>query len=244
MSKELLDGGRSRRGRPQAPRRAAGATLAARVAAALREDIIAGRIRQGVKIAEQTMADRLGVSRVPVREATILLEREGLLVRAATGRRRVRVLDAHDLVEVAELRLSIEPRLAAFAADRHSPADAAAIDRNIAELCRATTPSRVALLDAEFHDLVAAASHQSRFASVWQLMRGQFLLLIALMQQHATQSVQDTRDSTVANHRALWAHIRARDAAAAAACAEQAAAELLARARAFVPSPARRPADN
>lgn len=223
--------------------RRAASTLAVQVATALREEIIAGIVPSGAKIAEQATADRLGVSRVPVREATILLEREGLIVRTATGRRRVRALAGHELVEIAELRLAIEPRLALLAAERHSPADAAAIERNIAELRQATTAARIAVLDAEFHDLVARASHHARFADVWHMTRGQMLLLIAALQHHDPHAVLEIRDSTVENHRRLWAHIRDRDAAAAAAYVERNDADLLNHARAFARSTAPRPTD-
>lgn len=213
--------------------RRAGHTLAARIAATLREEIIAGRIAPGAKIVEQPTAVRLGVSRVPIREATIILEREGLLVRSETGRRRVRSLDAADLVEIAELRLLIEPRLAALAAERHTRADAAAIERNLAALATADSATRIALLDSAFHDLVAAAAHQSRLAAVWEMNRGQMLLLIAAMQRHALQVMPQVREHTVENHRGLWELIQARDAKAAAAYIERCGADLLDRTRAI-----------
>lgn len=221
----------------------AGRTLAARIAATLREEIIAGRIAAGEKIVEQQTAVRLGVSRVPVREATILLEREGLLVRSETGRRRVRGLAAADLVEIAELRLLIEPRLAALAAERHTAADAAAIERNLAALAAAETGTRIALLDAAFHDLVAAAAHHSRLASVWEMNRGQMLLLIAAMQRHAPQLTPRVREGTVSNHRGLWELILARDAKAAATYIERCAADLLERTRALAPALAVQPTE-
>lgn len=236
MTNDLLKEKRPRRARSAGARTASCTTLAERVATALREEIIAGRIATDAKIVERAMADRLGVSRVPVREATLLLEREGLLVRSATGRRRVRVLDDHDLLEIAELRLLIEPRLAALAAERHDPADAAAIDRNISELCRATTASRIAVLDAGFHDLVATASHHRRFADMWQVARGQMLLLIATVQRIVPQTLQENRESTVENHRRLWALIRDRDAAAAAAYVERSDGALLTHVRTIVRS--------
>lgn len=236
MTNDMLKEKRPRRARSAGTRIAPCTTLADRVVKALREEIIAGRIAADEKIAEQAMADRLGVSRVPVREATLLLEREGLLVRSATGRRRVRVLDDHDLLEIAELRMLIEPRLAALAAERHHPADAAAIDRNIAELCRATTASRIAVLDAEFHDLVAAASHHRCLADMWQMTRGQMLLLIAAVQRTFPQTLQENRESTVENHRRLWALIRDRDAAAAAAYVERSDGALLTHVRAIARS--------
>lgn len=213
---------------------AAANTLAARVATILREEIIAGRIASGEKIVEQATALRLGVSRVPIREATILLEREGLLVRSPTGRRRVRTLEPRDLVEIAELRLLIEPRLAALAAERHTAADVAAIERNMADLATAETEARIAVLDDEFHDLIAVAAHHARLAYLWEMTRGQMLLLIAALQRREPLSVREMRQGTVANHRSLWALIQSRDAVGAARKAEETDRDVLALARAKV----------
>lgn len=225
---------RSRRAGKRSAGRREASTLAARVATILREEIVAGRIGPGEKIVEQTTAGRLGVSRVPIREATILLEREGLLVRSPTGRRRVRTLEPRDLVEIAELRLLIEPRLAALAAERHTAADAAAIERNLADLAMAETESRIAILDEEFHDLIAVAAHHSRLAYLWEMTRGQLLLLIAALQRREPTSVREMRQRTVTNHGNLWARIQSRDAVGAAREAEETDRIVLALARAKV----------
>ena len=52
----------------------------------LRADILSGAAEPGSLLAESAVAQRLGVSRVPVREALFSLEREGLVEFSATGR--------------------------------------------------------------------------------------------------------------------------------------------------------------
>src|SRR5262245_32598413 len=83
-------------------------TLAAIVVARLREEIIAGELSGGEMVAEIPTANRLGVSRVPVREAISVLEREGLLVSEKRGRSSVRLLSPRDMEEISEARMLLE----------------------------------------------------------------------------------------------------------------------------------------
>lgn len=173
---------------------------------------MAGTLAAGARIAEQATAERLGVSRVPVREATIALERDALLVRSPTGRLRVATLTERDMAEILEVRRFIEPEVVRLAAERHRPDDIAALERNLAGLRAARDLARVSLCDAEFHDLVASASHQPRLIQVWDLLRGQFLLWIACSQRRLERTAEDLRRTTLAHHSAIVSLIRARDA--------------------------------
>ncbi|WFR85191.1 GntR family transcriptional regulator [Arthrobacter sp. Y-9] len=85
---------------------------------ALREDIISWRLAPGTVLAEVEQAERLGVSRTPVREALSRLTAEGLAV--AERRRGVVVaeLSVADLDQLFELRETLESRAAALAATR------------------------------------------------------------------------------------------------------------------------------
>ncbi|MFN0075540.1 MAG: GntR family transcriptional regulator [Prosthecobacter sp.] len=64
------------------------ASLSDSAAAQLRQEILSGLVAPGHFLAESAVAKRLGVSRVPVREALLALEREGLVEFSATGRWR------------------------------------------------------------------------------------------------------------------------------------------------------------
>jgi len=172
---------------------------------------VAGTLAAGARIAEQATAERLGVSRVPVREATIALERDALLVRSPTGRLRVATLTERDMAEILEVRRFIEPEVVRLAAERHRPDDIAALERNLAGLRAARDLARVSLCDAEFHDLVASASHQPRLIQVWDLLRGQFLLWIACSQRRLERTAEDLRRTTLAHHSAIVSLIRSRD---------------------------------
>jgi DNA-binding GntR family transcriptional regulator len=199
-------------GRPIGGDSARSRSIAKRVARMLEQQIVAGTLPGGTKIAEQATAERLGVSRVPVREALVELERVGLVVRSATGRLRVQSLTERDMTEILEVRRLVESAVLRAAAERHLPQDLEPLERNLTGLAVAPDLARISLLDAEFHDLVAAASHQPRLIQVWELLRGQFLLWIAVSQRGLGRTAEDIRRTTLAHHSAMLALIRSRDA--------------------------------
>ncbi|MEY4749576.1 MAG: hypothetical protein RIQ60_1790 [Pseudomonadota bacterium] len=84
----------------------------------LRELILAGEIPPGQRLLELTLAERLGVSRTPVRTALVRLEQEGLLDSLPAGGYRVRQFSDHDLRDAIELRGTVEGLAARLAAER------------------------------------------------------------------------------------------------------------------------------
>ena len=103
----------------------------------LRQEILDGEISPGHLLAESAVAQRLGVSRVPVREALFTLEREGLVEFSDTGRAYVKDLTPHDFEELYVLRLALEPVAARLAAPGLR-ADCSRLEKNI----KATSKAR------------------------------------------------------------------------------------------------------
>lgn len=202
-------------------RKAETRTLSHQVAATLREEIIAGSLPPGSMIAEIPTAKRLGVSRLPVREAALMLEREGLLLLEGRGRRRVRFLTARDLDEILDIRLLLETKLTALAAASRTPSDLEALEKNLRRLASARKLSHVSLLDIEFHDLIAAAARHTRLTHMWQVMRGQIQLFTAALQRCQQTAAIAVREATAGGHREILDCIAALDAQAAAACVER-----------------------
>ena len=85
-------------------------------ASLLRAEILNGTSEPGALLAESAVAKRLGVSRVPVREALFALEREGLVEFSPTGRAFVKALTPQDFEELYVLRLALEPLASRLAA--------------------------------------------------------------------------------------------------------------------------------
>ncbi len=196
-------------------------TLADTVAAQLREEIVGGQLAPGSMIAEIPTAERLGVSRVPVREATLVLERDGLLVFEARGRCRVRTLTARDFNEIYSVRLLLEVEAFKLAARNHTDADLTRMEANINLMARARSLARVTLLDIEFHDLILEAGRQTRLQHLWRVMRGQIQLFTATLQREYNQATSTTSESTVASHFEALRIIKSRDEQAAENCARK-----------------------
>ena len=101
----------------------AGHTLSDKVEAVLRQQIIGGERRPGVRLNEVEIAGELDVSRGPVREAMQRLARDGL-VRVESHRGAfVRELHVGEVRALFEVRTSLECRAAALAAERASVED-------------------------------------------------------------------------------------------------------------------------
>ena len=97
------------------------------------------RLRGGVPIVEAKLAEALGLSRTPLREALQRLEGEGLVVKAANRSFMVRSVDLAEYLQSLKVREILEAEAAALALDRVQPSRIAAARREIAELMTATT---------------------------------------------------------------------------------------------------------
>lgn len=81
---------------------------AAEIAQSLRNDIIEGTLSEGMELRQQQLAERFGVSRMPVREALRHLEAEGLVIFQPNKSARVSPLSVSDLQEIYEMRIAAE----------------------------------------------------------------------------------------------------------------------------------------
>ena len=151
-------------------------SLAEDVVDRLRKMIVRGKFDGGQHLSEAVLAETFEVSRGPIREAFVALEREGLLKLERHRGARVTVLSQPDIDEIYTLRTSLErlavERAARFATDE----DFTAMDEAVDELRRAVKAGdvhRVVDLDVRFHDLIYQAAHHSRLYLAWSTLRPQ-----------------------------------------------------------------------
>jgi DNA-binding GntR family transcriptional regulator len=95
----------------------------ARVASYLRGAILGGQLRPGDRIRQEEVADRLGASRLPVREALRMLEAEGLTELEPHKGARVPRLTRHEVDVIYQMRERLEPLALAESLPRLGPAD-------------------------------------------------------------------------------------------------------------------------
>lgn len=91
-------------------------TLSEQIFTIVREQIVSGKLPVEQAIRQDALANELGVSKIPLREALARLEQEGLLVSQANRGFFVRAMSADEAEEIFALRLAIEPDAVATAA--------------------------------------------------------------------------------------------------------------------------------
>jgi DNA-binding GntR family transcriptional regulator len=145
-------------------------SLQERVYNELRRALLDDQISAGERVYEADIAQRMGVSRVPVREAVRRLQQDGLLEVRARGGVYVASISAEEVDDVYRLRGAVEGVAAAMAAERASDAELAAIGALIDQLSdgkrrrtlSTTDHSTAVRLADEFHRSIYAASHCDR----------------------------------------------------------------------------------
>jgi DNA-binding GntR family transcriptional regulator len=199
--------------------------LERRVYERLRDEIVSGALQPGEQLVEARIAEELGVSKTPVREALIRLQRDGLV--AIEPYRGARVIEPspEDAREILELRLLLECQIARDLAERR-PADVlAALAASIRKSKQALKSGRhQELLDGltEFSDIQAEACGNSRMAKLLVDLRS-VLLLIGRNSLRAP----GRPERSIAEHEAILAAIKAGapDAAAQATATHIASVE-------------------
>jgi DNA-binding GntR family transcriptional regulator len=141
------------------------------VHAALLERIVAGELAPGARLRQEALAEELGVSRTPLREALVRLSSEGLVEFTPNRGATVAGRDLSDMRQAWLARLVIEPGAARLAAERR---DEEAIERlresvrRQREVAGDVTTSFV--LNREFHLTLVAASGNAHLAQFDELL--------------------------------------------------------------------------
>ena len=195
-------------------------TLANEVTASIRDAILSGRLAPGERLREESLASSMDVSRGPVREAIVQLQREGLVVVQRNRGTFVARLSVKDLEEVYSLRRAVEG-LAVMQAIRHA-GDAqlkelqTIVDTMAAHYARGITETEAAELDMRFHELIYEVGGHRRLLEVWSALQSQ--IHIMLLARNVVDP--DFREELVKSHQALVDAILARNEPLALALTE------------------------
>jgi DNA-binding GntR family transcriptional regulator len=179
-----------------------------RTVGTLRELILHGEFAAGARLGEVELAERLGVSRTPVREALARLASEGLVEIVPNRGARVSSWTVGELEEVFDLRAALEPRLTALAVPHAGPADVDALDVLAHRMVEVAAHDLDALvpLNREFHGrLVALAGHPAMAGA----LAGAIHAPIVLRNFHAYDDASLGR--SLAHHVEIVAAVRAGD---------------------------------
>lgn len=173
----------------------------------LRDDITAGLRVPGSKIIQDQLADALGISRSPVRDAIRQLSEEGLVTNKFTSGTRVYIPTIKDAKAVCEYRTAIEAECGMLAAKRHVYQDIQQLKRSVAELeeCPVEDTLRIIDNDMRFHDILVCCGKNPLLIDAYRAHQAFFKLL-----RIATVN-GSMRDSMVARHTLIIAAITSRD---------------------------------
>jgi len=186
-------------------------SLAVDIAERLRSAILDGHFGPGERLREEALARSMGVSRGPIREALVRLEREGLLVIRRNRGAIVAQLSREDLDEVYTLRVAIErlaiQRAVEYGTDETFTGLQEVVDEIAETVARGISEQEAAELDLRFHDLIYHAANHRRLVESWMNLRPQ--IYFVFLNRNVANS--DFRDYVVTSHQDLLDAMRLRD---------------------------------
>ena len=198
---------------------------------AIRSLVIDGELRPGDRLVERQLAERLGVSRVPVREALRQLAHEGLAEERPTRGMVVRRLDVEDIEALFEVRGALERIICRHVVATAGEAGLERLDAAVRRTDEALARSdRLAAIEsnAAFHELLVELAGSPVLRAVMQPVAGRMKWLLS---QHEDPAMMNRE------HAAIAGALRRRDAVAASRlCSEH-----LASSRAAVRAATRQP---
>jgi DNA-binding GntR family transcriptional regulator len=183
-----------------------------RVTDELRQLILSGDLEPAERLRADALAKRMGTSRTPVREALLVLEREGLVANLPNRGAMVRAFDGDDLLDLYEVRAVLEPHAARRAASRTSDEDLETLARfcdesEAADGSDKRSVERQILLNNAFHGVIVTASASPRLL---EALRGNAGIPVDF--RSAFWSNDDQRHRSFALHREILWGIQRRDA--------------------------------
>ena len=151
--------------------------------AAIREAILCGQLRPGQHLVESDLAEQMGISRAPIREALRQLETEGLVVSLPHRGTFVTQLSVQDVWEIYTLRAAVEGLAARLMAQNATAEEIAHLEESVAQMEQSAQAGDLELLarqDMAFHEYLCRAAHHNRLLDAWLSMNAQIRTMIDL----------------------------------------------------------------
>lgn len=143
---------------------------------AIRQAIITGTLKPRERLMEIQLAEELGVSRTPIREALRKLEMEGFIVMVPRKGAYVADISFKDIADIFEIRAALEGLAAGLAAERITDEELEEMERLLVEKAEAISSSNMEKLvevDTKFHEAIYKASRNERLTNIINNLREQ-----------------------------------------------------------------------
>ncbi len=186
---------------------------------ALREAILSGHFKPGDRLMEVQVADELGVSRTPVREAIRFLEQEGYVIMVPRKGAYVAGVTLKDIADVFEIRASLESLACSLAAERITEEELDELERQLfimTESTREKNSLKWVETDTALHATIYKASRNERLMQILNHLQEPIQRL-----RTASLSSPGRLQVAVAEHKRLVEAIYDRDSDLAAALAKE-----------------------
>ena len=175
----------------------------------LRQAILKGELKPGERLMEIALADKLGVSRTPIRESMRKLELEGLVVMIPRRGAQVANITEKDLNDVLEVRIALESMAIEKACKRMTEEQMLKMrraEKNFERVMAEGNLVRIAEADVEFHEMIYQAADNARLYQVLSNLREQ-------MYRYRVEYLkeEETRNQLIREHEQLSRAIRERD---------------------------------
>lgn len=183
----------------------------------LRKAILTGQLKPGERLMEVHLANRLGVSRTPIREAIRKLELEGLVIMIPRRGAEVARITEKNLKDVLEVRRALDALSVELACERISQEETERLRAACQEFEKATKERDAAVIaqaDVSLHDIIVEATGNLRLKQLVNNLSEQ-------MYRYRFMYIQEEsrHDNLVAEHEEIYASIAARDKERAARAA-------------------------
>jgi len=175
----------------------------------LRQAIVRGDISPGARLVENRIAEAMGISRTPVREAIHKLEREGLLRKLPRGGFTVVSLSREEIEETIGIRCALESYAVRLAAMNHKKEELAPLERKIDEFQKYLDEGRMDVLpriNTEFHNLLYGLCRSPKLIKMISDLRDQIYRARRIILNVEPMAKVSNRD-----HRRMLNAIRRRD---------------------------------
>ncbi len=189
-------------------------TLTEQILVRLRTAIVDGELIPGTRYSATGLGERFGVSRTPVREALLELERDGLVRIDKNRGVSIVATSLDEVVECFQVRLLLEVPAAARAARSADRESITAVEHRFAAMERAAhddDPERLLRADRDFHQAILVIADNARLVKVLQDLRN-LVLTTGVATVPASRSCQEL----VEDHREILEALRRGDSAASA----------------------------
>ena len=184
----------------------------------LRQAILTGELQPGERLMEIHLANRLGVSRTPIREAIRKLELEGLVTMIPRRGAEVAQITEKSLQDVLEVRRALDALSVELACERITEAEVEQLKQACETFEKATEtrdPRKIAQADVALHDIIVEAARNQRLVQMVNNLSQQ-------MYRYRFEYIKDEskHQRLIEEHRIIFESILHKDKKTAAATAK------------------------